>query len=75
MNEMPVSVFVYKLNLIFTYSPILRLGISTVVLPQKRIDRQINEDVRKMMIALFGILEPELNNFIVGFEKLDSLYV
>lgn len=50
-------------------------GISAVVLPQKRIDRQINEDVRKMMIALFGILEPELNNFIVGFEKLDSLYV
>lgn len=68
---MPVSKFWCKLLNYFLN--ILRLGISAVVLPQKRIDRQINEDVRKMMIALFGILEPELNNFIVGFEKLDSL--
>lgn len=46
-----------------------------MVVPQKRIDRQINEDVRKMMVALFGNLEFELNNFILSFEKLDSLYV
>ncbi len=44
-----------------------------VVIPQKRIDRQINEEVRRMMISLFGVLELELNNFIVSFEKLDSL--
>lgn len=43
--------------------------------PQKRVDRQINEDVRRMMTALFSILESELNNFISSFEKLDSLYV
>lgn len=45
------------------------------VLPQKRVDRQINEDVRRMMTSLFNVLEPELNNFILSFEKLDSLYV
>ncbi|XP_059608782.1 exocyst complex component 1 [Phlebotomus argentipes] len=42
--------------------------------PQKRIDRQINEEVRKMMTELFGCLEPELNSFIQSFEKVDSLY-
>lgn len=42
-------------------------------LPQKNIDRQINEEVRKLMIALFGCLEPELISFIQSFEKMDSL--
>ncbi|GAB0097853.1 Exocyst complex component 1 [Sergentomyia squamirostris] len=42
--------------------------------PQKRIDRQINEEVRKMMTELFGCLEPELNSFIQSFEKVDSFY-
>lgn len=46
---------------------------TALIVPQKRIDRQINEEVRRMMISLFGILEPELNNFIISFEKLDSL--
>lgn len=35
--------------------------------------RQVHEDVRKMMVALFGCLESELNNFFLSFEKLDSL--
>lgn len=39
----------------------------------KGIPRQVHEDVRIMMKALFGCLEPELNNFILSFEKLDSL--
>lgn len=47
--------------------------LGAAIVPQKRIDRQINEEVRRMMISLFGVLEPELNNFIVSFEKLDSL--
>lgn len=45
----------------------------SVVLPQKRIDRQINEEVRRMMTELFGVLETELINFILTFEKKDSL--
>lgn len=42
-------------------------------IPQKRLDRQINEEVRRMMSELFGILESELVGFIVNFEKLDTL--
>lgn len=41
--------------------------------PQRKVDRQINEDVRRMMTSLFNVLEPELNSFILSFEKLDSL--
>lgn len=43
------------------------------LVPQKKVDRQINEDVRRMMTGLFNILEIELNSFINSFEKLDSL--
>lgn len=43
------------------------------IVPQKRLDRQINEEVRRMMSELFGILESELLSFIVNFEKLDPL--
>nr|XP_014100834.2 exocyst complex component 1 [Bactrocera oleae] len=42
--------------------------------PQKKIDRQINEEVRKLMIALFGCLEPELVSFIQSYERIDSFY-
>lgn len=49
------------------------LAANMLALPQKKIDRQINEEVRRMMIALFGVLETELNTFIQSFEKLDSL--
>ncbi|EDV96999.1 exocyst complex component 1 [Drosophila grimshawi] len=42
--------------------------------PQKRIDRQINEDVRKLMMGLFDCLEPELVSFIQSFERVDSFY-
>lgn len=50
-------------------------GATAGLVPQKRVDRQINEDVRRMMTSLFNILESELNSFINSFEKLDSLYV
>ncbi|XP_050098632.1 exocyst complex component 1 [Anopheles aquasalis] len=43
-------------------------------IPQRRLDRQINEEVRKMMGELFNNLESELNSFILSFEKLDSYY-
>lgn len=45
---------------------------TALAIPQKRLDRQINEDVRRMMGELFGNLEQELNSFILSFEKLDS---
>lgn len=48
-------------------------GDAVVVLPQKKIDRQINEEVRRMMGELFSVLEKELVEFICGLEKLDSL--
>ncbi|XP_055843951.1 exocyst complex component 1 [Episyrphus balteatus] len=47
---------------------------SSNLLPQKKIDRQINEEVRKLMMALFGCLEPELISFIQSFDKMDSFY-
>lgn len=46
---------------------------SSSAVPQKRLDRQINEEVRRMMGELFGILETELLSFIINFEKLDPL--
>jgi len=48
---------------------------AAVQLPQKKIDRQINEEVRRMMGELFSVLEPELNSFNLSFEKLDCLLV
>ena len=47
---------------------------TALFLPQKKIDRQINEEVRRMMGELFKILEDELIGFILSFEKLDSFY-
>lgn len=46
---------------------------TSMSIPQKRLDRQINEEVRRMMSELFGVLESELVGFIVNFEKLDTL--
>lgn len=46
---------------------------TSINIPQKRLDRQINEEVRKMMSELFGILESELVGFTFSFEKLDTL--
>ncbi|XP_055534172.1 exocyst complex component 1 [Wyeomyia smithii] len=47
---------------------------TALAIPQKRLDRQINEEVRRMMGELFSNLEQELNSFILSFEKLDSYY-
>jgi len=38
-------------------------------------EKQINEEVRRMMGDLFGCLEPELVSFIAYYEKMDSLWV
>uniref|UniRef100_A0A1Y9HB66 Exocyst complex component Sec3 PIP2-binding N-terminal domain-containing protein n=1 Tax=Anopheles farauti TaxID=69004 RepID=A0A1Y9HB66_9DIPT len=43
-------------------------------IPQRRLDRQINEEVRRMMGELFANLETEINSFILSFEKLDNYY-
>lgn len=43
------------------------------VLPNKKLHRQINEEVRRMMGDLFSCLEEELLNFIGHLEKQDSL--
>lgn len=51
-----------------TESPLALADVS-----QRRIGKQISEEVRRMMTELFGCLEMELTNFIQGFEKLDSL--
>lgn len=42
------------------------------VLPFKKAEKQINEDVRNMMINLFFCLEEELINFLSHIEKQDN---
>lgn len=39
----------------------------------KKLERQINGEVRATMAAIFPSLEPELNNFIAFLDKVDSL--
>ncbi|KAK6637036.1 hypothetical protein RUM43_010710 [Polyplax serrata] len=46
----------------------------TTNLPTKKVEKQINEEVRKMMGDLFHTLEPELTTFISYYEKLDGYY-
>ncbi|XP_073987849.1 exocyst complex component Sec3 isoform X2 [Rhodnius prolixus] len=46
----------------------------TVAVPTHKIERQMNEEVRKMMGEIFGCIEPELINFTSHFEKIDSMY-
>lgn len=41
----------------------------------KRLERQVNEDVRATMAAIFPSLETELNNFVGFLDKIDSLCV
>lgn len=42
------------------------------LLPTKKIEKQINEEVRKMMGDLFHTLESELTSFFNYYEKLDG---
>ncbi|XP_034249053.1 exocyst complex component 1 isoform X2 [Thrips palmi] len=42
--------------------------------PLKRAEKQVNEEVRRMMADLFGCIEPELVNFVSHYEKVDSFY-
>lgn len=39
----------------------------------KKLERQVNEEVRATMAAIFPSLESELNNFIAFLDKIDSL--
>lgn len=50
-----------------------RSETEALTLPQRRIDKQVNEEVRRMMGDIFGCIEPELVNFINYHEKLDSM--
>ncbi|XP_015592051.1 exocyst complex component 1 [Cephus cinctus] len=40
----------------------------------KKLERQLNEEVRATMAAIFPSLEPELNNFISYLDKIDSFW-
>lgn len=43
-------------------------------LPQKRAEKLMNEEVRRMMGELFASLEQELISFVAHYEKVDSFY-
>lgn len=43
------------------------------VLPFKKAEKQINEEVRNMMTNLFLCLEEELLNFLMQIDKQDNL--
>lgn len=47
---------------------------SSTTSSNKKLERQINEDVRATMSAIFPSLEPELNNFILFLDKIDSFW-
>lgn len=49
-------------------------GSSTSTASNKKLERQINEEVRATMSAIFPSLEPELNNFISFLDKIDSFW-
>jgi len=41
-------------------------------LPKTKIEKKINEEVRKMMGEIFACIEPELIGFIQYHERMDS---
>ncbi|XP_050053093.1 exocyst complex component 1 isoform X2 [Aphis gossypii] len=43
-------------------------------LPKTKIEKKINEEVRKMMGEIFACIEPELIGFIQYHERMDSTY-
>lgn len=47
--------------------------IQTEAIPQRKVDKQINEDVRNMMTNLFSCLKSELDNLIDHIKRQDSL--
>lgn len=49
------------------------IDIEPANLSNKKVEKQINEDVRNMMTNLFMCLEEELNGLIEHVEKQDSL--
>ncbi|XP_014282653.1 exocyst complex component 1 [Halyomorpha halys] len=57
-----------------TVSRDLKLEEPSVPLPNHRVERQMNEEVRKMMADIFGCIEQELMTFISYYEKIDNIY-
>lgn len=47
---------------------------SVTSMASKKLERQVNEEVRATMAAIFPSLEPELNNFISFLDKIDSFW-
>lgn len=45
----------------------------TMQIPQKKIEKKINEEVRRMMSEIFSCIESELLNFITYHEKMDNV--
>ncbi|XP_050532723.1 exocyst complex component 1 isoform X2 [Daktulosphaira vitifoliae] len=43
-------------------------------IPKTRIEKKMNEEVRKMMSEIFASIEPELISFIQYHERMDSTY-
>jgi len=41
-------------------------------LPKTKMEKKINEEVRKMMGEIFACIEPELISFIQYHERMDS---
>lgn len=42
---------------------------------QRKVEKQINEDIQNMMSSLFSCLKSELDNLIDQIKRQDSLYV
>nr|XP_018898430.1 PREDICTED: exocyst complex component 1 isoform X2 [Bemisia tabaci] len=42
--------------------------------PQKKIEKQMHEEVRKMMAEIFNCIEPEILNFLNHHEKIDPVF-
>ncbi|XP_014251486.1 exocyst complex component 1 [Cimex lectularius] len=46
----------------------------TVQIPMRKVERQMNEEVRKMMGEIFRCIEPGLISFISHYEQIDSMF-
>uniref|UniRef100_A0A1A9VYT4 Exocyst complex component Sec3 PIP2-binding N-terminal domain-containing protein n=1 Tax=Glossina austeni TaxID=7395 RepID=A0A1A9VYT4_GLOAU len=76
LDEMNRAVDVSQLLLISPSATSLggEAGCNVASFTQKKVDRQINEEIRKLMNTLFGCLEQELVSFIQSFERFDCFY-
>lgn len=56
------------------YSTPVRAASDEALASVHRKERQINEELRRMMSALFPTLEAKLQNFLETYDKLDGVY-